>query len=203
MALTLTIISIVALALALAFLIAAAVIFVKLKIWIVMDDLSGKTAQQSVERLRNQTGKAAPRKQHRSYVVSSGALKRNKGTAEIRRKKTEQIDAQNKKTYKLREDDSTSVLSPAEAGTEILETNQTSILQEAADTALLEAGAETMVLSHRAVEPDDGTTVLSGGTTVIRPPIERAVQTPDNFVIVTDIVMIHTDEHILLQNDFH
>lgn len=209
MASVLTTISIVALALALVFLIAAAVIFVRLKIWIVMADLSGKTAQQSIERLRSQNGKPAPRKQHRAYVVNSGVLKRSRGTAEIKSKKTEPIANRGKPTEKMMADDSTTVLTPEEVEPETLGSDGTSILREETSilcengTVVLETEASTTVLQEGTVVLGEGTTVLSGATTVIQQTAANDAQATGNFVIVTDIVMIHTDEFILQQNDFH
>lgn len=209
MASVLTTISVVALALAVVCFIAAAVIFVKLKIWIVMADLSGKTAQQSIEQLRNQTGKAAPRKQHRSYVVNSGVLKRNRGTAEIKSKKTEPIVSQGGKTEKMMEDDRTTLLSAPECGTETLEMKEMSAFHEdgtvplTADTGTTELAGDAVEWSAETAPPGEGTTVLPGATTVIQQPAVRAAPTSENFVIITDIVIIHTDEEILKQNDFH
>ena len=71
MASTFKIISIVTLGLGVLLLIAAAIVFVKLKIWIVMADLSGKTAQASIERLRGQSGQPTTRKRHHSFVANS------------------------------------------------------------------------------------------------------------------------------------
>ncbi len=74
MASTFKIISIVTLGLGVLLLIAAAIVFVKLKIWIVMADLSGKTAQASIERLRGQSGQPTTRKRHHSLLRTARLL---------------------------------------------------------------------------------------------------------------------------------
>ena len=94
-------VSLILLCLGVAFLIAAAVIFVKLKIWVVIADLSGKTAQQSIERLRSQSGQAAPRQRHFSYVANSGAIWRGKGTGRLSKKETEPLGRKSEQTLPL------------------------------------------------------------------------------------------------------
>lgn len=214
MASTFSTIAIVSLILGVVFLIAAGVIFVKLKIWLVMADLSGKTAQLSIEQLRNQSGKPAKRTQHRSYVANSAALKRSKGTDELRTKGTEQIGKRfgkktdvlkkeeqtmplmrNRQTEKLSEQmpampDATDVL---DEGTELLNAG-TAVLNEGtellnAGTAVLNEGTELL-----------GTAILAEGTTLLKTDattvIDQTKKTKAGFRIITDIVMINTDETI-------
>lgn len=214
MASTFKIISIVTLILGILSLIAAGVIFVKLRIWEVMADLSGKTAQASIEKLRSQSGQPAPRKRHHSYVVNSSALKRSKGTENLQSEKTEQMGRRwGKKTEPLKNETETVPLAKkpvadyksngtvpleesgefasAEKGTEILYEG-TEILQDG--TAVLDSG--TMVLENSTIVPQEGTTVLnSGGTTVIGQVADKKAE----FNIITDIVMIHTSEKLTLE----
>ena len=112
---TLQTVSLVTLCLGAAFLIAAAVIFFKLKIWVVIADLSGKTAQQSIARLRSQSGQAAPRKRHYSYVANSSVIRRNKGTENLQRKKTETLKRKADETEKLHSTEATLPLSKTAA----------------------------------------------------------------------------------------
>ena len=214
MASTFKIISIVTLGLGVLLLIAAAIVFVKLKIWIVMADLSGKTAQASIERLRDQSGQPTTRKRHHSFVANSSALKRNKGTERLPTDRTEQAGKRfGKRTEPLKKDNETVPLKrdktsqpvkPGSAGesygTVTLEedtgtvplTDGTAVLE--GGTAVLEDG--TAVLEDGTVILENGTTVLNnGGTTVIEQTVEKKIE----FKIITDIVLVHTAEKLSLE----
>lgn len=204
MASTFKIISIVTLGLGVLLLIAAAIVFVKLKIWIVMADLSGKTAQASIERLRGQSGQPATRKRHHSYVANSSALKRNKGTDKLQTDRTEQVGRRfGKKTEPLKKDNETVPLKrdkttqPVQPksegepyGTVPLE-EETGTMPLADGTAVLEDG--TVILENGTTVLSDGTTVLNNnGTTVIEQTVEKKIE----FKIITDIVLVHTAEKL-------
>lgn len=214
MASTFKIISIVTLGLGVLLLIAAAIVFVKLKIWIVMADLSGKTAQASIERLRDQSGQPTTRKRHHSFVANSSALKRNKGTERLPTDRTEQAGKRfGKRTEPLKKDNETVPLKrdktsqpvkPGSAGesygTVTLEedtgtvplTDGTAVLE--GGTAVLEGG--TAILEDGTVILENGTTVLNnGGTTVIEQTVEKKIE----FKIITDIVLVHTAEKLSLE----
>lgn len=214
MASTFKIISIVTLGLGVLLLIAAAIVFVKLKIWIVMADLSGKTAQASIERLRDQSGQPTTRKRHHSFVANSSALKRNKGTERLPTDRTEQAGKRfGKRTEPLKKDNETVPLKrdktsqpvkPGSAGesygTVTLEedtgtvplTDGTAVLE--GGTAVLEGG--TAILENGTVMLENGTTVLNnGGTTVIEQTVEKKIE----FKIITDIVLVHTAEKLSLE----
>lgn len=198
MASTFSTIAIVALILGVIFLIAAAVIFIKLKIWVVMADLSGKTAQLSIEQLRSQNGAPAKRTQHRSYVVNSSVLKKNKGTDELRQNSTMHIGkSMSKKTDVLKNDNETVPLK---------HDNRTEKLTE--DTAILDEG--TVILKEKSDSEGtavlvEGTTILGDGTTLLQSDattvINESEKTPSGFRIITDIMMIHTDETIAMGNN--
>lgn len=216
MASTFSTIAIVALILGVLFLIAAAVIFVKLKIWIVMADLSGKTAQISIEQLRNQDGKSTKRTQHRSYVVNSAVLKRNKGTEQLKSSSTAPIGKRlSKKTDILSSDNETVPLKrtqqtkkPPEK-TAILNENGTDVLKGSEDTAILDAGTAVSSENNNAQDGTeilyDGTKALNEGTTLLQSDattlIDEAEKASNGFRIITDIVMINTDEIISLGNN--
>lgn len=181
-----------------------------------MADLSGKTAQLSIEQLRNQSGKPAKRTQHRSYVANSAALKRSKGTDELRTKGTEQIGKRfgkktdilkkeeetmplkrNRQTEKLRENiqampDATDVL---DEGTELLNAG-TAVLDEG--TELLKVG--TAKLNEGTELLSEGTEILTEGTTLLKTDattvIDQTKKSKAGFRLITDIVMINTDEII-------
>lgn len=221
MASTFKIISIVTLGLGVLLLIAAAIVFVKLKIWIVMADLSGKTAQASIERLRDQSGQPTTRKRHHSFVANSSALKRNKGTERLPTDRTEQAGKRfGKRTEPLKKDNETVPLKrdktsqpvkPGSAGesygTVTLEedtgtvplTDGTAVLE--GGTAVLEGGTAilengTAILENGTVMLENGTTVLNnGGTTVIEQTVEKKIE----FKIITDIVLVHTAEKLSLE----
>ena len=221
MASTFKIISIVTLGLGVLLLIAAAIVFVKLKIWIVMADLSGKTAQASIERLRDQSGQPTTRKRHHSFVANSSALKRNKGTERLPTDRTEQAGKRfGKRTEPLKKDNETVPLKrdktsqpvkPGSAGesygTVTLEedtgtvplTDGTAVLE--GGTAVLEGGTAilengTVMLENGTVMLENGTTVLNnGGTTVIEQTVEKKIE----FKIITDIVLVHTAEKLSLE----
>lgn len=200
MASTLTTVSIVALTLGVAFLIAAAVIFVKLKIWIVMADLSGKTAQISIEQLRNQDGNPAKRTQHRSYVVNSGVLKRNKSTDVLAAEKTELIGRKfERKTEPLKKETETVPLKHF-GGTEKLkpEKAETDIGTVSLDdtTGTVPLNEATEILDKGTAILNDGTAVLDTGATTV---IGQAGYNPVQFKTITDIVMIHTEEKISIE----
>ena len=202
---TLQTISLVTLCLGVAFLIAAAVIFVKLKIWVVIADLSGKTAQQSIERLRTQAGQPAPRQRHFSYVANSGAIWRGKGTVRLSKKETEPLGRRTEQTLPLNQmgadPDGTMPLDQADLdGTMPL------------DQADLDG---TMPLD----QPDlDGTMPLNampdvyggaaahdpGATVVMAPEPEPECPVPHgDFVLLEQTVLIHTQEVIPQQSEFH
>lgn len=176
-------IAIVALILGILLLAAAAVIFVKLKIWLVWADLSGKTAQASIELMRVQEGKAAPRKRHHSYVVNSGMLKKN--TENLEQGKTEPISRRfGRKTESLKNGSGTLPL----GGSGGKSANDTMRLNK--ETSLLNNDDGTVLLNR-----EEGTVMLnSGATTVINQTGKPLVR----FDIITDIVLINTDEKIPL-----
>ena len=200
MASTFKIISIVTLGLGVLLLIAAAIVFVKLKIWIVMADLSGKTAQASIERLRGQSGQPTTRKRHHSFVANSSALKRNKGTAKLQSDRTEQAGKRfGKRTEPLKKDNETVPLKrdktsqPVKPGSAV-ESYGTVPLEEETGTVPLADG--TAVLEDGTVILENGTTVLNnGGTTVIEQTVEKKIE----FKIITDIVLVHTAEKLSLE----
>ena len=173
---TLQTISLVTLCLGVACLIAAAVIFVKLKIWVVIADLSGKTAQQSIERLRTQAGQPAPRQRHFSYVANSGAIWRGKGTGRLSKKETEPLGRRTEQTLPL---------------------NQ--------------MGADpdgTMPLDQETGIPDDAAAAAAasdpGATVVMAPEPEPECPIPHgDFVLLEQTVLIHTQEVIPQQSEFH
>lgn len=201
-------ISLIALILGIVFLIAAAVIFVKLKIWIVWADLSGKTARASIEMMRAQDSKAAPRKRHHSYVVNSSMLK-GKKTENLEADRTEPIGKRfGRKTEPLKNSDETlplkkpkNVMSdndatlPLNDGTLPLDnTDGTIPLGENNETTLLDNldNEEGTVLLNN----EEGTVVLNSGATTV---IGQTGKLPVKFNVITDIVMIHTSEKITLE----
>lgn len=195
---TLQTISLVTLCLGVAFLIAAAVIFVKLKIWVVIADLSGKTAQQSIERLRSQAGQPAPRQRHFSYVANSGAIWRGKGTGRLSKKETEPLGRRTEQTLPLNQigadPDGTMPLDQADPdGTMPL------------DQADLDG---TMPLEQETGIPDDAAAAAAasdpGATVVMAPEPEPECPIPrGDFVLLEQTVLIHTQEVIPQQREFH
>ena len=195
---TLQTISLVTLCLGVAFLIAAAVIFVKLKIWVVIADLSGKTAQQSIERLRTQAGQPAPRQRHFSYVANSGAIWRGKGTGRLSKKETEPLGRRTEQTLPLNQmgadPDGTMPLDQADPdGTMPL------------DQADLDG---TMPLDQETGIPDDAAAAAAasdpGATVVMAPEPEPECPIPHgDFVLLEQTVLIHTQEVIPQQSEFH
>lgn len=195
---TLQTISLVTLCLGVAFLIAAAVIFVKLKIWVVIADLSGKTAQQSIERLRSQAGQPAPRQRHFSYVANSGAIWRGKGTGRLSKKETEPLGRRTEQTLPLNQmgadPDGTMPLDQAGPdGTMPL------------DQAELDG---TMPLDQETGIPDDAAFAAAasdpGATVVMAPEPEPECPIPHgDFVLLEQTVLIHTQEVIPQQSEFH
>lgn len=173
---TLQTISLVTLCLGVAFLIAAAVIFVKLKIWVVIADLSGKTAQQSIERLRTQAGQPAPRQRHFSYVANSGAIWRGKGTGRLSKKETEPLGRRTEQTLPLNQ------MGADPDGTMPLD-QETGILDDAA---------------FAAAASDPGATVVMAPEPEPECPIPRG-----DFVLLEQTVLIHTQEVIPQQSEFH
>lgn len=173
---TLQTISLVTLCLGVAFLIAAAVIFVKLKIWVVIADLSGKTAQQSIERLRSQAGQPAPRQRHFSYVANSGAVWRGKGTGRLSKKETEPLGRRTEQTLPLNQ------MGADPDGTMPLD-QETGILDDAAFAAAASDPGATVVM---APEPEPECPIPHG-----------------DFVLLEQTVLIHTQEVIPQQSEFH
>lgn len=201
---TLQTVSLVTLCLGAAFLIAAAVIFFKLKIWVVIADLSGKTAQQSIARLRSQSGQAAPRKRHYSYVANSSVIRRNKGTENLQRKKTETLKRKADETEKLHSTEATLPLSKTVAdadGTMILdhpESDGTMPLDQEDLKGTMPLDAATDILTDAAEGP---AATDPGATVVIVPELAPVVQRED-FVILEQTVLLHTEEVIPQQSEF-
>lgn len=201
---TLQTVSLVTLCLGAAFLIAAAVIFFKLKIWVVIADLSGKTAQQSIARLRSQSGQAAPRKRHYSYVANSSVIRRNKGTENLQRKKTETLKRKADETEKLHSTEATLPLSKTAAdadGTMILdhpESDGTMPLDQEDLKGTMPLDAATDILTDAAEGP---AATYPGATVVIVPEPAPVVQRED-FVILEQTVLLHTEEVIPQQSEF-
>ena len=195
---TLQTISLVTLCLGVAFLIAAAVIFVKLKIWVVIADLSGKTAQQSIERLRTQAGQPAPRQRHFSYVANSGAIWRGKGTGRLSKKETEPLGRRTEQTLPLNQmgadPDGTMPLDQADP-------DGTMPLDQADPDG-------TMPLDQETGIPDDAAAAAAasdpGATVVMAPEPEPECPIPHgDFVLLEQTVLIHTQEVIPQQSEFH
>lgn len=201
---TLQTVSLVTLCLGAAFLIAAAVIFFKLKIWVVIADLSGKTAQQSIARLRSQSGQAAPRKRHYSYVANSSVIRRNKGTENLQRKKTETLKRKADETEKLHSTEATLPLSKTAAdadGTMILdhpESDGTMPLDQEDLKGTMPLDAATDILTDAAEEP----AATDPGATVVIVPEPAPVVQREDFVILEQTVLLHTEEVIPQQSEF-
>ncbi len=191
-------VSLILLCLGIAFLIAAAVIFVKLKIWVVIADLSGKTAQQSIARLRSQSGQATPRQRHFSYVANSGAIWRGKGTGRLSKKETEPLGRKSEQTLPLNQmgadPDGTMPLDQGDPdGTmplDQLNTDGTMPLDQ--ETGILDDAA----FAAAASDP--------GATVVMAPEPEPECPIPHgDFVLLEQTVLIHTQEVIPQQSEFH
>lgn len=202
---TLQTVSLVTLCLGAAFLIAAAVIFFKLKIWVVIADLSGKTAQQSIARLRSQSGQAAPRKRHYSYVANSSVIRRNKGTENLQRKKTETLKRKADETEKLHSTEATLPLSKTAAdadGTMILdhpESDGTMPLDQEDLKGTMPLDAATDILTDAA----EGPAATDPGATVVIVPEPAPIVQREDFVILEQTVLLHTEEVIPQQSEFH
>ena len=201
---TLQTVSLVTLCLGAAFLIAAAVIFFKLKIWVVIADLSGKTAQQSIARLRSQSGQAAPRKRHYSYVANSSVIRRNKGTENLQRKKTETLKRKADETEKLHSTEATLPLSKTAAdadGTMILdhpESDGTMPLDQEDLKGTMPLDAATDIRTDAA----EGPAATDPGATVVIVPEPAPVVQREDFVILEQTVLLHTEEVIPQQSEF-
>ena len=195
---TLQTISLVTLCLGVAFLIAAAVIFVKLKIWVVIADLSGKTAQQSIERLRTQAGQPAPRQRHFSYVANSGAIWRGKGTGRLSKKETEPLGRRTEQTLPLNQmgadPDGTMPLDQADP-------DGTMPLDQADLDGTMPLDQETGILDDAAAAAAASD---PGATVVMAPEPEPECPIPHgDFVLLEQTVLIHTQEVIPQQSEFH
>ena len=235
-------VSLILLCLGVAFLIAAAVIFVKLKIWVVIADLSGKTAQQSIERLRSQSGQAAPRQRHFSYVANSGAIWRGKGTGRLSKKETEPLGRKSEQTLPLNQMgadpdgtmpldqagldgtmpldqaglDGTMPLDQADPdGTMPLDQadpDGTMPLDQADPDGTMPLDQEgldgTMPLDQETGILDDAAAAAAasdpGATVVMAPEPEPECPIPHgDFVLLEQTVLIHTQEVIPQQSEFH
>ena len=213
-------VSLILLCLGIAFLIAAAVIFVKLKIWVVIADLSGKTAQQSIARLRSQSGQATPRQRHFSYVANSGAIWRGKGTGRLSKKETEPLGRRTEQTLPLNQmgadPDGTMPLDQTDPdGTMPLDQagpDGTMPLDQAGPDGTMpldQAGLDgTMPLDQETGILDDAAFAAAasdpGATVVMAPEPEPECPIPHgDFVLLEQTVLIHTQEVIPQQSEFH
>ena len=191
-------VSLILLCLGVAFLIAAAVIFVKLKIWVVIADLSGKTAQQSIARLRSQSGQAAPRQRHFSYVANSGAIWRGKGTGRLSKKETEPLGRRTEQTLPLNQmgADPDGTMPLDQAGPD-----GTMPLDQAELDGTMPLDQETGILddaAFAAAASDPGATVVMAPEPEPECPIPHG-----DFVLLEQTVLIHTQEVIPQQSEFH
>lgn len=191
-------VSLILLCLGVAFLIAAAVIFVKLKIWVVIADLSGKTAQQSIARLRSQSGQATPRQRHFSYVANSGAIWRGKGTGRLSKKETEPLGRKSEQTLPLNqtETDPDGTMPLDQAGLD-----GTMPLDQADPDGTMPLDQETGILddaAFAAAASDPGATVVMAPEPEPECPIPHG-----DFVLLEQTVLIHTQEVIPQQSEFH
>lgn len=200
---TLNIISIVTLVIGIVLIIVAIVLFIKLQIWAVMADLSGRTARLSIEKLRAQSDKPPKRTAHHSYVADSTEPKRKRGTDKLesnktdtigfgrkRGKKTEPLSEPATKTELIKGDDATAVLQNETAK---LPDENTGLIRETEHTTALR---EEFAESYQTADNVGGTAVLDtyGETNVIK----RSGSKRAEFRIVTDIVITHTSENIVL-----
>lgn len=191
-------VSLILLCLGIAFLIAAAVIFVKLKIWVVIADLSGKTAQQSIARLRSQSGQATPRQRHFSYVANSGAIWRGKGTGRLSKKETEPLGRKSEQTLPLNQ------MGADPDGTMPLDQGDpdgTMPLDQAGLDGTMPLDQETGILddaAFAAAASDPGATVVMAPEPEPECPIPHG-----DFVLLEQTVLIHTQEVIPQQSEFH
>lgn len=165
------------------FLIAAAIMFFTFDIPAIIGELSGKTAAKQVAQIREQNKRPANRQKtingYENMLANSG-----KTTETLKKEKKPIIpgwtSTQPLSKKQMDVDEGTALL---DEGTALLG-DETTMLDEG--TALLSEG--TMVLS----ESEEGTILLGEGTTLL----SESKNYNENFIVVQDVVVIHTNERI-------
>lgn len=179
---TLTTVAVIALILAIASAAAAVVIFFKLRIRSVMADLSGKTAQRSIEEIRSSMGSAEKNRRYRYFAFGAPAERGKTGKA--KRGRTKKIN------YTQKLDDG-----------EKLSGSETAIMNSGSETVIMSGAGETGVVSETPPTVVLGSTPEANETTLISSAPATTLQR-DDFVLVRDIVLINTNERIVLRDEF-
>lgn len=176
-------ISIVAFVLAAIFLIIAVILFFVFDIPAVLGELSGKTAAKQVAEIRAANKNAVAKRRPVSTSTSTTA----KATGKLTQNKTNQLAKANQ-TNKIEE---TELLVENNSNETELLTSETELLQP--ETELLTN--ETTLLSPETTLLSPETTLLSPETTLLSP--ETTLLSPEvDFVIIQDVVVVHTREVI-------
>lgn len=181
-----------------AFVIAGVSLAVAIFLWFffhissVIGDLSGRTARKSIEKMRA----ANERSGKKSYRVSSVNMERGKvtdtmpGTGKSKKQQTEklkkekQIPAQERTRFREEEKPETGLLAGnMERG---YEAEQTELLMRETE-AITDPGAEGLPANEDTTE-----TLTAGSETTERPKNAKK----NGFVILEEILLIHTDEEI-------
>jgi hypothetical protein len=214
------IIGIVGFSLAGALFIAAVLIFIRLNIFAVIGDLSGRTATKQIEKFR-QSNASSGVKSHRPDVLNVERGKLTEPVADSQsgqlRKASAVAAAHPSKRLGRRTGQTMSMSGSGVLGTDVL-TGGTDVLDEG--TAVLSQSDVTEALSDSTTvledEENNNTTILSepkasnattvlseepsSSTTVLSPTSElsqdETVSTNPAFKLLKDIVVIHTDEVI-------
>lgn len=203
--------------------VAAVLMFIKMNIPAIIGDLSGKTVAREIKAMRDANAASGDKR----FRPSKVNLERGTLTDKVEQAHLD-VTAQKKAHASKRLDRTTGELgqtaakrksgtiglaeatyeaddigaSPTESlstETEVLSDNATVVLSDNATEVLSDNATE--VLSDNATEVlTEGTTILSGGTTVLDPTDKleepEQIDKPVSFVIVKSLIEIHTDEVI-------
>lgn len=163
--------------------IAAVILYFRLNVRGLVDDLSGRMAERQIRELREANRQTEGNKNARIPYDTPGERTTSKLSFGKKKEKTSPLAEKN--TGRLRaEQESTALL--AEEGTALLEEESTTLLAEEGTTLLAEEGTTLLAEEGTTLLAEEGTTLLEGA----------AAKVGHGCQLLIDVMVIHTEERI-------